>query len=79
MIDHTLLDAYTAADGDPTRLPADLQHLAGERWTRVDELLLDLHMLRHGYVSEGYERHLDRMIAEDCADASVADRLRAMR
>ncbi|MCU0318747.1 MAG: hypothetical protein MUE88_01525 [Flavobacteriales bacterium] len=79
MIDHTLLDAYEAAGGDPARLSADQRHLAGERWTRVDELLLDLHMLRYGYVNEGYERHLDRMIAEDCADASVAERLRAMR
>lgn len=79
MIDHALLDAYEVADGDPSRLPPAQQHLSGPWWTRVDELLLDLHMLRHGYVNEGYARHLDRMIAEACADNAVAERLRAMR
>lgn len=79
MIDHTLLDAYEAAHGDPEQLPAGLRHLNGAWWTRVDELLLDLHMRRHGYVSDSYARHLDRAIEEACADASVAERLRAMR
>jgi hypothetical protein len=79
MIDHALLDAYVAADGDPEALPAGQQHLAGPWWTRVDELLLDLHMTRHGYVTEGYARHLDRSIDASCADTSVAERLRAMR
>jgi hypothetical protein len=79
MIDHALLDAYLEADGDPARLPPAQRHLAGPWWTRVDELLLDLHMMRYGYVTEGYTRHVEREIDGSCKDTSVAERLRAMR
>lgn len=76
-IDHALLDRYEAAGGDPARdryrEPAD----AG-RWEAVDAMMLELHMVRHGYARDGYDRHLERELERLCADATVVDRLKAM-
>jgi hypothetical protein len=79
MITHRLLDVYEAAAGDPERVPPQERDQVGPDWTRLDELLLDLHMVRHGYTTDGYARHLERATAEACADASVVERLKALR
>lgn len=78
-IEHVLLDAYEAAAGDPARVPAHDRHLIGPLWTAVDELLLDLHMMKHGYTTDGYDRHVERELVKLCADASVVQRLRDLR
>lgn len=77
-IDHSLLDLYERCAGDPARLPAGT-HPDAERWERVDELLLDLHLIRHGYADEGYARHVERTLKEACADATVVARMHALR
>lgn len=77
-IDNALLDLYERCAGDPARLPAGAPPDA-ERWERVDELLLDLHLIRHGYADPGYARHVDRALKEACADASVVERMHALR
>ena len=79
MIDHALLDVYEAAAGDPERVTAAQRPLTGPDWTKLDELLLDLHMMRHGYTTEGYERHVERTLIEACADASVVRRVKDLR
>jgi hypothetical protein len=79
MIHHAFLDVYEAAAGDPDRLSAADRRLIGADWTTVDELLLDLHMIKHGYTSEGYERHVDRRLKEVCADESVVERMKGLR
>jgi hypothetical protein len=45
----------------------------------VDELVLDLHLINHGYATESYERHVERRLKEVCADAATIDRLRHLR
>jgi hypothetical protein len=79
MIDHALLDIHEKAQGDPDRVPAEERHTLGPDWTAVDELLLDLHMIRHGYTTEGYEKHVERRLKEECADESVVERLKGSR
>jgi hypothetical protein len=76
-IDHTFLDVYESVKGEFEKLGA---HVADpELWEIVDQLLLDLHMIRFGYTTEGYEKYVDRRLQEVCTDSSVADRLKAMR
>ncbi len=76
-IDHQLLDRYESVKGELEKLPpGSVDH---QLWEIVDQLLLDLHMIRYGYASEGYEKYLDRRLAEVCVDGSVADRMRAIR
>ena len=79
MIDHTLLDAYVTTAGDPERLTAAQRPLLGPDWTKLDELLLDLHMMRHGNTTESYDRHLERALVEACADVSVVQRVKDLR
>ena len=79
MIDHTFLDIYEAAAGDPDRVPAAHRNLVGANWTVVDELLQDLHMIKHGYTTEGYEKHVERRLQESCTDESVVERLKTLR
>jgi hypothetical protein len=78
MIDHAMLDAYEAVNGEFERLPAG--HAFGESdWEALDGLMLDLHLLRHGYATEGYERHIDRELQRLCSGPEVAERIKRMR
>ena len=79
MIDHTLIDVYEAAAGDPDQVPASLKKHVDPNWTTLDELLLDLHMIKHGYTTEGYAKHVERRLKETCADESVVERLKVLR
>ncbi|HRH71414.1 MAG TPA: hypothetical protein PLB89_18080 [Flavobacteriales bacterium] len=76
MIDHAFLDRYEAAAGELERLPVEERAGLASRWTIVDELLQDLHMIKHGYTTEGYERHVERQLKALCADESVVARLK---
>lgn len=77
-IDHGFLDLYEAVAGELERLPkADRPPAAV--WEAADELLLDLHMMRHGYTTESYDKHVERRLKEECEDDSVVERLRALR
>lgn len=77
-IDHAFLDRYEAAGGEPTREPL-LGPDDAARWEAVDALLLELHMVQHGYARDGYDRHLEREMERLCADATVVARLRTLR
>ena len=77
-IDHGLLDHYERTAGDPQRLPQG-HGISPELWETVDELVLDLHLIRHGYTEDGYTRHVDRELEKVCADASVVERIKALR
>jgi hypothetical protein len=77
-IDHGLLDQYERTAGEPKLLPQD-HGIAAELWEALDELLLDLHLIRHGYADAGYARHVERELDRLCADASVIERIRALR
>ncbi|MBL7946115.1 MAG: hypothetical protein JNN32_08600 [Flavobacteriales bacterium] len=78
MITHDLLDAYEAVKGEYEKLPWGKKP-DEQLWETVDEILLDLHLIKHGYASDGYERHIERKLKEVCADLSVAERMRALR
>ncbi|MEO8588116.1 MAG: hypothetical protein ABI432_02010 [Flavobacteriales bacterium] len=78
MIGHALLDRYEQVAGELERLPA-AQRPDAALWELVDELLLDLHLIRHGYTSDGYEKHVARRLEHDCADESVVERMHAIR
>lgn len=78
VIDHALLDLYELYKGELDRSPHAGTAELKEPWALLDELLLDLHMVRHGYANSGYAKHLDRRIIAHCADDSVAKRLRAL-
>ena len=77
-IDHALLDRYEQVGGELERLPMELRPDPAT-WEVIDELLLDLHLIRHGYASDGYEKHIEKQLREICADASVVERIKAMR
>ena len=79
MIDHALLDLYEKSKGDPRRLPEEERNGLEPGWTVLDELSQDLHMIRHGYTTDGYAKHVERRLKRECADESVVARLRAMR
>ena len=79
MIDHAFLDRYEAVGGELERLPAEERAVLVSTWTTVDELFQDLHMIKHGYTTDGYERHVERQLKVLCADASVVERLRTMK
>jgi len=76
MIDHAFLDRYEAAAGELERLPAEERAGLASTWTTVDELRQDLHMIKHGYTTDGYERHVERQLKALCADESVVGRLK---
>lgn len=78
MIDHALLDRYVQVAGELERLPADLRPDPAV-WELMDELLLDLHLIRHGYASDGYEKHIEKRLREACSDESVIERIKAIR
>jgi len=77
MITHALLDTYESVQGEYERLP--VRERPDELlWSMVDGLVLDLHMIKHGYASAGYVKHLDRELKRLCADESVVKRLREL-
>ena len=78
LIGHALLDQYVSVKGELERLPQEVDADAA-LWEIVDQLLLDLHMIRFGYASDGYARFVERRIEEVCEDASVVQRLKDMR
>jgi hypothetical protein len=78
LIDHPLLDLYEKVKGELEALP-ETDAADPELWEIVDQLLLDLHMIRHGYASEGYERFVERRLKEVCADEGVVGRLKGIR
>jgi len=78
MIDHSLLDHYERTAGDLRQMPHG-HGFAAELWETLDELMLDLHLIRHGYADEGYARHVERELAKVCEDASVIERVKALR
>ncbi len=77
-IDHALLDLYERVAGELERLPVDLRPDPFV-WEVIDELLLDLHLIRHGYATDGYEKHVARRLAKECADESVVQRMHAIK
>jgi hypothetical protein len=77
-IDHELLDVYVSVKGELEALTPGSRPDA-TLWTMVDELLLDLHMLRHGYATEGYGRYVERRLQEVCSDAEVVGRMKEIR
>jgi hypothetical protein len=79
MIDHTLLEIYEKAQGDLDRVPADQRKALMADWTALEEILLDLHMIRYGYTTEGYARHVERRLSALCGDESVVERVKASR
>ncbi len=78
MITHDLLDAYESVKGEYDKLPWG-KRPSEALWEAVDGFLLELHLIHHGYADEGYARHVERELKRRCADASVAERLRALR
>jgi len=73
-----LLDRYEQVKGELERAPSAHQVDRGA-WELVDELMLDLHLIDHGYATESYQRHVERRLTEVCADAATIDRLRHLR
>lgn len=78
MITHELLDAYESVKGEYERLPWGLKP-DEQLWEAVDGLLLDLHLIRHGYATDGYAKHIEKELKRMCADESVAVRVRNMK
>lgn len=78
MIDHTFLDAYESVKGEYEKLPWG-NRVDEKTWEVLDGLLLDLHLIRHGYATDGYERHIEKELTRHCSDAGVAQRVKAMR
>ena len=73
-----LLDRYEQVKGELER--SSSAHLVDPAaWELVDELVLDLHLINHGYATESYERHVDRRLKEVCADEATIHRLRHLR
>ena len=70
-----LLDRYEEVKGDLERSPM-AHSVDREAWELVDELVLDLHLINHGYATESYERHVERRLKEVCTDAGTIERLR---
>ena len=78
MITHDLLDAYESVMGEYEKLPWGKKP-DEKLWEAVDGLVLDLHLIRHGYATDGYDKHIARRLANECADASVVERMHAIR
>ncbi len=78
LIDHAFIDIYTSVAGDPERLHKG-HGMDMDLWEVLDGLLLDLHLIRHGYATAGYEKHIAAELKRLCADASVIDRINDLR
>lgn len=77
MITHDLLDAYESVKGEYEKLPWG-KRPDEKLWEEVDGLVLDLHLIKHGYATDGYEKHIGKKLKEACMDESVAERIRRM-
>lgn len=78
MITHDLLDAYESVKGEYEKLPWGKKP-DEKLWEAVDALLLDLHLIKHGYTTDGYEKHIEKELTRMCADESVVDRVRGLQ
>jgi len=78
MITHDFLDAYESVNGEYEKLPWGKKP-DEKLWETVDALLLDLHMIKHGYATEGYAKHIEKELKRLSADESVVERLRSLR
>ncbi len=76
-ITRELLGLYESVSGELERL-TDQDRIDRGAWELLDELLLDLHLIRHGYADEGFARHVERRLGTLCEDDRVADRIRQM-
>ena len=52
LITHLLLDQYESVSGELEKLQTEDRPDAAV-WDLVDELMLDLHLINHGYAKEG--------------------------
>ena len=78
MITHDFLDAYESVKGEYEKLTWGMR-LDEATWEAVDGLVLDLHLIRHGYATDGYEKHIEKELQRLCADVSVVERVKTMR
>ena len=78
MISHDLLDAYESVKGDYEKLPWGKKP-DEKLWESVDALLLDLHLIKHGYATDGYEQHIEKELRRVCTDESVVQRVRSLQ
>lgn len=78
MITHDLLDAYESVKGEYEKLSWGKKP-DEQLWESVDALLLDLHLIKHGYASDGYEMHIEKELKRLCADESVVARVRTLQ
>lgn len=78
MITHELLDAYESVKGEYELLPWG-KRPDEKMWEAVDGLLLDLHLVKHGYATAGYEKYLEKELLRLCSDENVIERIRGMR
>lgn len=77
-IDHAFIDLYEGVAGELERLPM-VERPPAAVWEAADELLLDLHMMRHGYTTDSYDKHVERRLNELCAGEDVVERMKALR
>ena len=73
-----LLDHFERVSGEMERLPSG-HGMDPEVWELVEALLLDLHLIRHGYADDRHTRHVEKRLQELCSDQAVAERMRGMR
>ncbi|MBK9177073.1 MAG: hypothetical protein IPM46_12235 [Flavobacteriales bacterium] len=78
MIDHAFLDSYESVKGEYEKLPWGMRPNE-QLWETMDGLVLDLHLIRHGYATDGYAKHIEKELKRLCAGAGVAERLKAMQ
>jgi hypothetical protein len=77
-IDHAFIDTYVSVAGDPDRLTTR-NAVDMALWEVLDGLLLDLHLIRHGYATDGYAKHIENELRRVCADADVVRRIKELR
>lgn len=73
-ITHDLLDKYVSVKGEFEKL-TDRDGIDPVIWEIIDQLLLDLHMVRHGYTTDGYAKFVERRLNEVCAGEDVVQRM----
>ncbi len=78
LITNELLDRYVAVNGELERLP-DPGSIDPELWEIIDQLLLDLHMIRHDYTTDGYAKFVERRLHEVCASEAEVLRMKEIR
>jgi len=72
-----LLELYEGVKGELERIP-DRGSIDPGTWELLDELVLDLHLIAHGYATESYEHHVERRLKEVCMNEAVIARLRTL-